>query len=81
MPSLFLPYYTTICKILYSILSYLMSFQFDFNFCNCANFNRLPVHIILRWAQLTKKLALPTAIPIIKNLALLTLICYFALFD
>jgi len=25
------PYYTIICKILYSITNYLMSFQFDFN--------------------------------------------------
>jgi len=32
------------------------------------------------WAQLTKKLAPLTAISIVKNLASLTLICYFALF-
>jgi len=32
------------------------------------------------WAQLTKKLASLTAIPIFKNLASLTLIRYFALF-
>jgi len=25
------PYYATVCKILYSILNQLMSFQFDFN--------------------------------------------------
>jgi len=32
-----------------------------------------------RWAQLTKKLASLSAIPIVKNLASLTLIRYFAL--
>jgi len=35
---------------------------------------------IHRWAQLTKKLPLLTAIPIVKTLASLTLIRYFALF-
>jgi len=32
-------YYATVCKILYSISNQLISFQFDFNFCICANFN------------------------------------------
>jgi len=32
------------------------------------------------WAQLTKKIASLSAIPIVKNLASLTLIRYFALF-